>query len=428
MGEIIDNTTIGEEFLSEILFFEIKLSVLSGNMQPLNEFINKFSKYADWDYTDELVERLKSLCRFLIDSHQYEFVTEILKNSYIIGIFDDEDTNSECLINYAIRNMKDEDICAMLRGVDFKGNINPFYFFKHTAPSVIAANYKKFKTLKLLFEIGLATEQHGYGEISLLQQAARKEDYELAEFALSLNQDINEPCYLNVTFGFNMSPLEIAVDNNDFKMCDFLIEHGAYKPFSNEKTQRIPLYAHTKAMIQYILDNKEVRPCRQYLKAVRKQPATFNIFFCSEKNKEAFSSSVYVAENLKSHKMNPLIICGRSWSGKSILLSGIQERVKEIDISKMYLLIDGKCLAKIDDDGEFSPNFANMLDILLLDDCNCLIENSKLRKKLINLMSDFVSKNKHIVLAYDLDHDGTDVFKREIEERFPNAQFCYTSY
>ena len=43
MEEILDNVTIGKEFLSEVLFFEIKLNVLSGDLQPLKDFIIKFS-------------------------------------------------------------------------------------------------------------------------------------------------------------------------------------------------------------------------------------------------------------------------------------------------------------------------------------------------------------------------------------------------
>ena len=193
-----------------------------GIFDELNKFIVEYEKLCEEDCSDSFVHKMQTLLRLLIDIKAYGYVAEIVDLNSILLTYENSDSEGEeCVLSYAIRNIDDDAVIARFLE-NYNSGILTVYMLEFEYPSHIAVDQKRYNLLKLLFEKELCEEKSAYGHWTLLQHAVKTRNYELATFALEqLHQNPN------LYGAYDIPPLCLAANENDFKMVELLIEHGA---------------------------------------------------------------------------------------------------------------------------------------------------------------------------------------------------------
>lgn len=220
----------------------------------LEKLIEEFSNYVEEDFSDAFIHKMQTICRFLIDNKAYEYVARIIGLSSIIGTYESEEyEGEECVISYAIRRICDESIIAQILENFDCGELT-VYFFEYPLPSMIAIEQKKYNTLKLLFDKHICTEEWCCGQWTALQHAAYNGYYKLAE--LLLTELKHDP---NLYTGFDIPPIALAADMNDFKMVELLIRYGADVSATDGDGRTAINYCRSDKMRGIFIENGAVR-------------------------------------------------------------------------------------------------------------------------------------------------------------------------
>ena len=240
----VDNLLTGERFRS------ILKDLAVGNPNSIKSLISKFAEYSKKEYSDSFVHKMQTICRFLIDVEQYDYVAQILALSPHLGTYESAAyEGEECIVSYAIRKIDDENKIACLLE-NCEGGELTAYFYEYENPATLSINLKKYRTLKLIFEKHLCNEECGYGKLTALQHAASNQNYELAEMLLS---DLkHDPNLYGATY---MPPIAFAADANDLKMVELLIKYGADVSATDGSGKTAITHCHSQQMIDIFKAN-----------------------------------------------------------------------------------------------------------------------------------------------------------------------------
>lgn len=216
-----------------------------GVFDELNKFMIEYKNFSKEDFSDAFVHKMQTLLRLLIDVKAYRYVAEFVDMDSILLTYEDTDNEGEeCVLSYAIRNIEDDAIIARFLE-NYDGGILAIYMLEFEQPSCIAVDQGRYNLLKLLFDKGLCEEFSAYGRWTLLQHAARTRNLELATLALEqLNHDPN------LCGVYDIPPLCLAADNNDFKMVQLMIKHGADVSITDGNGKTAIKYSRSDRMLE----------------------------------------------------------------------------------------------------------------------------------------------------------------------------------
>lgn len=216
-----------------------------GIFDELNKFLKEYEALCEEDCSDSFVHKMQTLLRLLIDVKAYNIVAEIIDMSSILLTYEDTaNEGEECVLSYAIKNIEDDNIIARFLE-KYDGGILSLYMLEFEQPSCIAVDQERYNLLELLFEKGLCEEVSAYGRWTLLQHAARTRNYELATFVLE--QLHHNPDLYGV---YDIPPLCLAANENDFRMVQLLLEHGADASITDGSGKTAINYSRSDRMIK----------------------------------------------------------------------------------------------------------------------------------------------------------------------------------
>ena len=150
---------------------------------------------------------------------------------------------------------------------------------------------------------------------------------------------------------------------------------------------------------------------------------TFENFIVDESNKFAYLMAKEVLEE-KTHKNNILFIYGDTGVGKTHLLNAILDKAyKEKSNTKiLYISVDElvKELINAIKDEKYNQfiNKYESLDILLIDDFQCVAGKERIQEEIFNIFSELYNKKKQIVIASISKPKDTQIFAERLKMNF----------
>lgn len=150
---------------------------------------------------------------------------------------------------------------------------------------------------------------------------------------------------------------------------------------------------------------------------------TFENFIIDEGNRFAYLMAKEVLEE-KTHINNILFIYGDIGTGKSHLLNAILDKAyKEKSNTKiLYISVDElvKELINAIKDEKYNQfiNKYESLDILLIDDFQCVAGKERIQEEIFNIFSELYNKKKQIVIASISKPKDTQIFAERLKMNF----------
>lgn len=150
---------------------------------------------------------------------------------------------------------------------------------------------------------------------------------------------------------------------------------------------------------------------------------TFENFIIDEGNRFAYLMAKEVLEE-KTHRNNILFIYGDTGVGKTHLLNAILDKAyKEKSNTKiLYISVDElvKELINAIKDEKYNQfiNKYESLDILLIDDLQCVAGKERIQEEIFNIFSELYNKKKQIVIASISKPKDTQIFAERLKMNF----------
>lgn len=150
---------------------------------------------------------------------------------------------------------------------------------------------------------------------------------------------------------------------------------------------------------------------------------TFENFIVDESNKFAYLMAKEVLEE-KTHKNNILFIYGDTGVGKTHLLNAILDKAnkEKSDTKILYISVDKLIQELINaiKDEEYNQfiNKYESLDILLIDDFQCIAGKERIQKEIFNIFSELYNKKKQIVIASNSRPKEIQIFAERLKMNF----------
>lgn len=150
---------------------------------------------------------------------------------------------------------------------------------------------------------------------------------------------------------------------------------------------------------------------------------TFENFIIDEGNRFAYIMAKEVLEE-KTHRNNILFIYGDTGVGKTHLLNAILDKTyKEKSNAKiLYISVDElvKELINAIKDEKYNQfiNKYESLDILLIDDFQCVAGKERIQEEIFNIFSELYNKKKQIVIASISKPKDTQIFAERLKMNF----------
>lgn len=150
---------------------------------------------------------------------------------------------------------------------------------------------------------------------------------------------------------------------------------------------------------------------------------TFENFIIDEGNRFAYLMAKEILEE-KTHRNNILFIYGDTGVGKTHLLKAILDKAnKEKSSTKiLYISVDElvKELINAIKDEEYNKfiNRYEGLDILLIDDFQCIARKERIQEEIFNIFSELYNKKKQIVIASNSKPKNIQIFAERLKMNF----------
>lgn len=150
---------------------------------------------------------------------------------------------------------------------------------------------------------------------------------------------------------------------------------------------------------------------------------TFENFIIDEGNRFAYLMAKEILEE-KTHRNNILFIYGDTGVGKTHLLKAILDKAnKEKSSTKiLYISVDElvKELINVIKDEEYNKfiNRYEGLDILLIDDFQCIARKERIQEEIFNIFSELYNKKKQIVIASNSKPKNIQIFAERLKMNF----------
>lgn len=116
---------------------------------------------------------------------------------------------------------------------------------------------------------------------------------------------------------------------------------------------------------------------------------------------------------------NPLIIYGDKDTGKTHLLYAVKNKLNN---EKPELKV--KLVSLCDYIKQMISGLCEDVDVLLLDDCSCLVGRAKTQLEVAKTVKMLVSANKQVVLAFRCPLKDVPIFEKYIRSNIPMSLFC----
>ena len=150
---------------------------------------------------------------------------------------------------------------------------------------------------------------------------------------------------------------------------------------------------------------------------------TFENFIIDEGNRFAYLMAKEILEE-KTHRNNILFIYGDTGVGKTHLLKAILDKAnKEKSSTKiLYISVDElvKELINAIKDEKYNQfiNKYESLDILLIDDFQCIARKERIQEEIFNIFSELYNKKKQIVIASNSRPKEIQIFAERLKMNF----------
>lgn len=150
---------------------------------------------------------------------------------------------------------------------------------------------------------------------------------------------------------------------------------------------------------------------------------TFENFIVDESNKFAYLMAKDVLEE-KRYRNNILFIYGDTGVGKTHLLNAILDKAnkEKSDTKILYISVDKLIQELINaiKDEEYNQfiNKYESLDILLIDDFQCIAGKERIQKEIFNIFSELYNKKKQIVIASNSRPKEIQIFAERLKMNF----------
>lgn len=150
---------------------------------------------------------------------------------------------------------------------------------------------------------------------------------------------------------------------------------------------------------------------------------TFENFIVDESNKFAYLMAKDVLEE-KRYRNNILFIYGDIGVGKTHLLNAILDKAnkEKSDTKILYISVDKLIQELINaiKDEEYNQfiNKYESLDILLIDDFQCIAGKERIQKEIFNIFSELYNKKKQIVIASNSRPKEIQIFAERLKMNF----------
>lgn len=150
---------------------------------------------------------------------------------------------------------------------------------------------------------------------------------------------------------------------------------------------------------------------------------TFENFIVDESNKFAYLMAKEVLEE-KRYRNNILFIYGDIGVGKTHLLNAILDKAnkEKSDTKILYISVDKLIQELINaiKDEEYNQfiNKYESLDILLIDDFQCIAGKERIQKEIFNIFSELYNKKKQIVIASNSRPKEIQIFAERLKMNF----------
>lgn len=150
---------------------------------------------------------------------------------------------------------------------------------------------------------------------------------------------------------------------------------------------------------------------------------TFENFIIDEGNRFAYLMAKEILEE-KKHRNNILFIYGDTGVGKTHLLNAILDKAnkEKSDTKILYISVDKLIQELINaiKDEEYNQfiNKYESLDILLIDDFQCIAGKERIQKEIFNIFSELYNKKKQIVIASNSRPKEIQIFAERLKMNF----------
>ena len=150
---------------------------------------------------------------------------------------------------------------------------------------------------------------------------------------------------------------------------------------------------------------------------------TFENFIVDESNKFAYLMAKDILEE-KRYRNNILFIYGDIGVGKTHLLNAILDKAnkEKSDTKILYISVDKLIQELINaiKDEEYNQfiNKYESLDILLIDDFQCIAGKERIQKEIFNIFSELYNKKKQIVIASNSRPKEIQIFAERLKMNF----------
>ena len=156
--------------------------------------------------------------------------------------------------------------------------------------------------------------------------------------------------------------------------------------------------------------------------AIYNTKQSFKNFVTGDSNEFAFKCASYVAED-RENICNPLLLWGKSGTGKTHLMMAIEDHIREDDPAiKIKYMTTKQLMADIVNHcrenslNEMKKTYSS-LDVLLIDDIQDLAGKEATQDMVLDLLEDLYAGKKQIVMTADREPDRIQGLNRKIVSR-----------